>query len=138
MFSGRGFGSDPRMEKYEREVTGELNRWIAKHYLLAPVIGSVITGALFAVSYFAGVVIISHIGIGAAIITFFLLVYGLARKIVAVTRKEKKDSASEETPAEMWVEPDDMARRAAVSRWKARTWQERNRQQPEKKPRKPA
>ncbi|HEY90501.1 MAG TPA: hypothetical protein G4O07_01585 [Dehalococcoidia bacterium] len=131
MFSGRGFGSDPRLEKYERAVTGDLNRWIAKHYLLTPAIGSAITGALFAVSHFTGMVILSRLGIMTAIITLFLLFYGLTRKVVTITRKEKENSADEETPAGMRVQPDEMARRAAVSRWKARTWQERNRQEPE-------
>jgi len=122
-WGGRGYGTDPRLEKYDKPATSGLNEWIVAHPIRAPVTGFVIAGALFAISHFAGILVLSRIAIPVVLTAFLLLVFGLVRKAVDMRRREQEDE-EEEPPAEEWAEVDERARQQAVARWKARARRE--------------
>lgn len=76
-------------EKYLRLGASGLNNWLVRYPLLTPLAGFAITGAIFAFLYFTGFVGGPLLTIGqiVAIISSFMLVFGLIRKVGHYIRK---------------------------------------------------
>ena len=77
------------MEKHLRSETSGLNSRLVRYPLLTPLIGFAIAGTIFAFLYFTGYVGGPLLNIGQLVagISFFMLVYGLIRKIGRFVRK---------------------------------------------------
>lgn len=118
MYSGRT--EHPDLEKHDRAETGGLNSWIVRYPLRAPVIGLTIAGILFAILYFTGAVGGPLLLVGAfiAVISLFLLVYGLIRKAVDISVGRIQKAAP--YPAEP-TETGRLTRQEALSRWTSQT-----------------
>lgn len=74
-----GGGDDPRFEKYNRGLTFGVNRWIARHPLLTPLIGFAIVGLLVAFDHVLGRSWgpFTRIGLLIGVFSSLLLIYGV-------------------------------------------------------------
>ena len=72
-------GNDPRLEKYNKLIPNGLNRWVARHPLLTPLIGFAILGFLTALDNLAGRPwgLLTRVGALIGIISCLLLIYGV-------------------------------------------------------------